>query len=412
MTRWTPRRQSPPHRPARSSDPALFPVLLFALFIALLAPACVPGGDPPAGEATGAASVEPARTSAEDSSRDAEIAADIDANEPADDGCDPDGPTWCVSTPSAQGLDPELLERGIDALRTQRGVRTLLVARHGRLVVEESFGASGANRRVHDIKSASKSLLALLVGIAIERGDLEGVDQTLGELLPERYREALSAEKRAITLADLLAMEAGLESTSGENYGAWVSSADWTRAALDQPLVATPGERYIYSTGTTHLVGVLLAEATGRPLRELAREWLFEPLAIDDSRWTRSPEGYDLGGNGTAMAPRDLARVGQLMLFEGRWNGEQVVPREWVERVTTRHAEGWPERYGAYGWFWWLPREDAYAAIGYGGQLLVVVPRLDMLAVLTSTHTAKGAAWDREVFRIFEEQIFAAAEGG
>jgi CubicO group peptidase (beta-lactamase class C family) len=144
-----------------------------------------------------------------------------------------------------------------------------------------------------------------------------------------------------------------------------------------------------------------------------AREHLAGALGIRIHAWERAPEGYSLGGNSLSMTPRDLARLGQLYLQEGEWNGRQVVPAEWVRRSTSRHAEGWPHRYGAYGYFWWLPPGDpweSFAAVGYGGQFLYVVPELDMLLVTTATLEGKGEAWDRRAFEVFRDAIFGAAD--
>jgi CubicO group peptidase (beta-lactamase class C family) len=325
------------------------------------------------------------------------------------------GGEWQVASPESQGLDPERLARGVEAVGELSGMRSLLVVRHGRIVAQASYAGSNLNSRPHDIKSASKSLLSALVGIALERGDLApeaGLDATVADLLPG-YAEGLPAEKRAITLADLLAMSSGLGSTSGEHYGAWVSTGDWTRGALARPLEHPPGDSFAYSTGNTHLVSAILTEATGTTTEAYAREHLAGALGIRIHAWERAPEGYSLGGNSLSMTPRDLARLGQLYLQEGEWNGRQVVPAEWVRRSTSRHAEGWPHRYGAYGYFWWLPPGDpweSFAAVGYGGQFLYVVPELDMLLVTTATLEGKGEAWDREAFEVFRDAIFGAAD--
>lgn len=321
------------------------------------------------------------------------------------------GEEWRTASPESQGLDPGRLARGVERVGELSGARSLLVVRNGRIVAERSFAGSNLNGQPHDVKSASKSLLSALVGIALDRGWIGGLDATIADLLPG-YAETLPPEKRRIALADVLAMSSGLESTSGEHYGAWVSTDDWTRAALARPLAAPPGEDFAYSTGSSHLVSAILTEATGRSTLELARDLLLEPVGMTVHSWDRSPEGYYFGGNSVRMTPRDLARLGQLYLQEGRWNRRQVVPADWVRRSTEEHAEGWPDRYGAYGYFWWLPPDDpweSYAAVGYGGQFLYVVPELRMLLVMTSTLEGKGDAWDRRAFEIFREEIFGSA---
>jgi len=323
------------------------------------------------------------------------------------------GPTAApAAATGTRELDRERLARGVERLDELAGLRSVLVMQGDQVVADESFAGSNLNDRPFDVKSASKSVLSALVGIAIERGRIDGLDATVGELLPA-YARGLDDAKRAITLGDLLAMESGLASTSGEHYGAWVTTDDWTAAALARPFESEPGSEFTYSTGNSHLVSAILTEATGKSTFELARESLFGPLGIEVAGWERSPEGYYFGGNSLRIAPRDLARVGRLYLAKGRWEGRRLLPAEWVEVSTRRHSEGWPERYGAYGYFWWLPPDDpwdSFAAIGYGGQFLYVVPELDMLAVVTSTLEGKGEEWDREAFSILREDVFGAAE--
>ena len=321
--------------------------------------------------------------------------------------------SWATATPAAEGLDPDSIDRGVEKLSALGGVRTVLVVRHGAIVADRSFGGPGLNGTPHNLKSASKSLLSALVGIALDRGLFgeAGLGATLGDLLPT-YARDLPAEKRRITLGDLLTMQSGLRSTSRERYGPWVAHDNWVAAALAEPMVAEPGTEYHYSTGNTHLISAILTEASGKSTLELAREWLMRPIGGDVASWDRSPEGYYFGGNNLRMTPRDLARLGRLYLQGGRWDDRQIVPSSWVGESTARHATGWPERYGAYGYLWWIPREDpweSYAAIGYGGQFLYVVPELDMLVVLTSSLEGKGADWDRAAFEIFREDLFGAA---
>ena len=317
---------------------------------------------------------------------------------------------WPVSSPAGQRLDADRLERGIERLR-EVGLRSVLVVRGGEVVAERSFVGRGVNDRPTNVKSASKSLLSALVGIALERGEIESVEQTVAELLPERA-EGLAAAKRRITLADLLSMQAGLASTSGPAYGAWVASSDWAAAALERPLEHPPGEEFSYSTGSSHLVAAILTRATGEDLLAYARRHLLDPLGVRVTAWDRAPEGVRFGGNNLSMSPEDLARLGQLYLQGGRWGERQLVPASWVERSTRPHAEGWPDRYGAYGYLWWLPPDDpwdSFAAIGYGGQFLYVVPELDMLVVTTASLESKGEAWDRRAFEILREDVFGAA---
>lgn len=289
-------------------------------------------------------------------------------------------------------------------------MRTLLVVADGALVVEEGFGGADPGAP-HNMKSASKSLLSLLTGIAIEQGKLRGADERVAPLLGRE----LAGGREEIRLRHLLSMTSGLKSTSGPGYGAWVSAGDWTAAALDQPLLGPPGEAFRYSTGNSHVLAAVLERATGGDLLDFARRELFDPLGIGRVTWQESPEGVRFGGNNLSMSPRNLARVGWMLLQDGRWDDRQVVPADWIERSTRQRAETpeeWSERYGDYAWLWWLPRGhgDAYTAVGYGGQFLYVAPEAGVAVVLTSTLEGKGTQWDQKVLEIFRQR-FAGAVG-
>ena len=371
----------------------LYPALIAVVFLVSCA------GDRPIGRGLDEAPAVPAPTT--------ETAAD--AEEPREIAEAPVIPPgdFPTATPEDAGFDPAALAEAVDGIRRMSGTRLLLVTRGGRLVVEEAWGA--APDRPVNVKSASKSLLSALVGIALERGDLEGLDQPIAELLPGRA----SGAKGAIALRDLLTMSSGLRSVSGEGYGAWVSTSDWTAAALAQPLVGEPGAAFEYSTGDSHLVAAVLAEATGTSVLAYAREHLLEPLGIEIDSWERAPEGVHLGGNQVSLTPLDLARFGQLYLNRGRWGDRQLVPAEWVETSTRVHAEGWPDRYGAYGYLWWIrPEAGAYMAVGYGGQFLYLAPADDLAIVLIATLEGKGEEWDRELLARFEDGIRGALRSG
>ncbi len=267
-------------------------------------------------------------------------------------------------------------------------LRSLLVWQHDSLVAERYFRGARASAPAN-IKSASKSVLSALVGVAIAEGKIGGLDATLGELLPAETR-GLDSAKRAITLEDLLTMRAGLESTSFGNYGSWVSSRNWVRDALRRPMEAPPGHLggpMIYSTGTSHLVSAALTRATGTSTLAYARRALGEPLGIRIPAWTADPQGIYFGGNEMRLTPRDMGRFGLLYLNRGRTSdGTQVVPAAWVDSSwVPRTRSGWSGN--AYGYGWWSRPTGAHTvhfAWGYGGQFVFVVPSLDLVVVTTS----------------------------
>jgi CubicO group peptidase (beta-lactamase class C family) len=301
-----------------------------------------------------------------------------------------------------------VVEAGIEKVRAMDGTRALLVARGGELIAERYF--DGDDGPVN-IKSASKTLISALVGIAIAEGHITSVDQPISELVPATFQD-FEETTQQITVHHLLSMTTGLGSTSREHYGAWVAHRNWVRAALERPVVAAPGERFIYSTGNTHLLSAILTEVTGQSTHAYARQVLLDPLGIEVTSWPESPRGIDFGGNNVAMTPRDMLTFGQLYLQDGRWNERQLVPADWVERSSRHHAEGWPDRYGAYGYLWWLPPgrpASAFMAVGFGGQFIIVAPETETVVVVTSTLSRKGAAWDRQLLDTLDRHLLTVS---
>jgi len=292
-------------------------------------------------------------------------------------------------------------------------LRSLLVQSRGRLVGERYFHGATRARRAN-IKSASKSVISALVGIAIARGHIRGVDETLGELLPDQLGRDADPRKRAITVEDLLTMRSGLESTSFENYGSWVTSRNWVRDALRRPLVAEPGGPMIYSTGSTHLLSAILTRRTGASTHRFAQRALAAPLGITLRPWQRDPQGIYFGGNDMYLTPREMLRLGALYLNGGRASdGRQVVPRAWVEAsLQPRTRSGWSGH--EYGYGWWSRTSGAHRvfyAWGYGGQFIYVVPSLELVVVTTSQSeaTRRDGGHLGAVHRLLDEIVAAAA---
>ncbi|MDF2772387.1 MAG: beta-lactamase, partial [Geminicoccaceae bacterium] len=281
--------------------------------------------------------------------------------------------------------DSALLAQAYAQARALPRLRSLLVHWRGSLIREHYF--HGATRtRTANIKSASKSLISSLVGIAVARKQIRDVHQTIGELLPEATRD-LDSAKRAITVEDLLTMRTGLQSTSFNNYGDWVTSRNWVRDALRRPMVAERGGPMIYSTGSTHLLSAILTRATGMSTHRYAERVLARPLGIPLRAWTRDPQGIYFGGNEMRMTPREMVAFGVLHLKGGRAsNGTQVIPKGWIDSSWVRRTRsGWSDQ--EYGYGWWIRRSgthDVYFAWGYGGQFIFVVPDLDLVVVTTS----------------------------
>lgn len=321
-----------------------------------------------------------------------------------------------ASVPATVGLDSVLVDRAFSRADRLESLTSLLVARNDTLLAERYWRGVTPHTDVN-IKSASKSVLSALVGLALRDGHLDSLNQRVSEFFPEYFGPETDPRKREITLRHLLTMTSGLETASFRNYGRWVSSEDWVGWVLRQPVVAEPGTRMIYSTGSTHLLSVILSRVTGRSTREFAREVLFEPLGIDLGGWQRDPQGHDFGGNNMRLSPRELLRFGQLYLDGGRHDGRQVLPASWVRESLTTHTVN--PRFGQdYGYLWWIRelggRRVPYAW-GYGGQFVFLVPELDLVVVTTSTARPEargGFSHLRRIFRIVERYVIPAAERG
>ena len=299
-------------------------------------------------------------------------------------------PSAAQRAPSVRSLDPAVLRPAFDRAGELPKLRSLLIAVDGSVVGERYY--RGATRaRTANVKSVSKSIISALVGIAIAERKLEGVDQKIAEFFPRELRDSAAAEKGEITIADLLSMRAGLESTSFDGYGRWVTSGNWVRAALARPMVAQRGGPMIYSTGNTHLLSAVLTKATGMSTWAYARQKLGAPLGIEIPRWPRDPQGIYFGGNDMRLTPRAMLAIGELYRNRGRVGRRQVVPAWWVDSSFVVRTYS-PFNGHGYGWGWWA-REGAGHRVsfawGYGGQLIFIIPALRATVVMTSDADAR-----------------------
>jgi CubicO group peptidase (beta-lactamase class C family) len=277
------------------------------------------------------------------------------------------------------------LAPALDAARNLAQLHGLIIAQDGEALVAEPLRGPRLDRPVN-IKSISKSLISALIGRAIAEGILPGTEAAILPLLEKRLPPNADPRLGRVTLDHLLSMRAGLERTSGPNYGAWVKSRDWVRHILSRPFVEEPGGPMLYSTGSTHLLSAILTDATGRSTLDLAREWLGEPLGIDIPAWERDPQGIYLGGNNMLLSPEGLLRFGEMYRQGGQFGSTRVLPADWVAaswrlRTTSRFTG---HGYG-YGWFIYeLSGHPVYYAWGYGGQMIYILPDLRLTIVITS----------------------------
>lgn len=295
---------------------------------------------------------------------------------------------WRTSTPEEQGMDSEMLADMLETIQEQdHGVDSVVVVRNGYMVADATVFPFEPGSR-HIIYSCTKSVISALVGIAIDKGYIEGVHQPVLDFFPERTVANLDAKKEAMTLEDVLTMSTGLECQDSYLYR-WRGleqmrqSDDWVQFMLDLAMAEEPGTRFEYCNGASFLLSAIIQETTGMNALAFSNEHLFGPLGITDVQWLSNPQGITIGWSELYMMPHDMAEIGYLYLNEGVWDGEQVVPAEWVKASTREHISAGTLEDG-YGYQWWIDDSGIYLALGYAGQFIFVVPEKDMVVVFVS----------------------------
>jgi CubicO group peptidase (beta-lactamase class C family) len=342
---------------------------------------------------------------------------------------------WEVASADGALIDRDALCKMADrlAVSSDSNVHAVLVARQGKLVFERYFRGPDEiqSRRVgnvtfdadtlHDLKSVSKSVASLVLGIAIDRGLIRSINEPIFSFFPE-LSDLRSPEKDRIQLLHVLTMSMGLkwveatpDTGDDDNDEARMHMArDPCRYVLSLAATAPAGQEFFYNTGALTLLSAIIRKATGRPLDEFARATLFEPLGITGVEWNRVKGDSDAGG-GLRLRPRDMAKIGQLVLAGGRWNDRQVVSKAWIDASMTPRLKATSGYF--YGYLWWLGRslldgrEVPWAgALGRGGQSIRIVPELDLVVVVTAGYYQDYSPRAFQVqFNIFRGVLRAAS---
>lgn len=297
----------------------------------------------------------------------------------------PDG-EWRVSTPEEQGMDSGALADMINSIdESGMNVNSVTIIRNGYLVSETYFYPYQKGIK-HAMNSCTKSLLSAVVGNAVEDGKLS-LDGKVLDCFGSDIAN-VDARKQDMTVRDLISMTSGFDWHIGERdtTNEMLQSGDWAKFTLDLPMAGEPGKAFNYCNGAANIMSSIVQNAQGKNAAELFSEQLSE-LGITDFCWGISPEGTSIGYSGTFMLPDDAAKFGYLYLNGGKWNGKQLVPESWVEESTKQHASAdWNPLLPGYGYLWWITSfsgYDGYAAMGYGGDYIFVVPDKELVAVFT-----------------------------
>jgi CubicO group peptidase (beta-lactamase class C family) len=319
------------------------------------------------------------------------------------------GTVWQPAKPASVQLDDNRLQQLTRALETDefRAVNAVLVARRGKLAYDEYFNGFDASSLMNT-RSTTKTVTGMLVGIAIDRGDLAGVDASVMNFFTDKQPlRNPDPRKDAITIEDLLTMSSLLECDDSNSFSRGHEERmylveDWAKFTLNLPVRGFPdwapkpehcryGRSFSYCTAGVTTLGSVIERATGMPVPEFAQRFLFDPLRIQSAKWQFTPLGTAMTGGGLQLAAGDLLKLGQLYLDGGRWGGSQIVSEAWVQRSIRPHAE--IDESTEYGYLWWLKTfgdEQRHAAsfsmLGNGGNKVCVFPELEMVVTICSTN--------------------------
>ena len=329
---------------------------------------------------------------------------------------------WTLVAPASVGMDADKLAQAVAAHATNTGVSSMLVMRHGKPVLEQYWNGYDKDA-LHDMRSATKSITSLLVGMAIDEHALGGVDDTLAQWLSADYPGA-PALAHGTTLKNLLMMQGGLDcndwdGSSPGNEENMYDAQDWVQFYLNLAPKYAPGSVTVYCTGNPVTLGHVLKNATHQSVVAYAQSHLFGPLGITSERWNTYDNGAeaDTGGH-MQMRPRDMAKIGQFALQRGMWNGTQLVSSAWIDVSTAQLGAFDSSPLDGYGYLWWHSADpwgsatvQSFFANGAGGQFIIVTPELDMVTVMTGENYGNDTAVQRARW-MYDAYILPAVDAG
>jgi CubicO group peptidase (beta-lactamase class C family) len=321
---------------------------------------------------------------------------------------------WLLSSPEEQGMDSKRLADLVqEILDKHHNIDNITIVRNGFIVLDVYFHPFQEDSK-HIIHSCTKSITSALVGIAIDKGHIDGVQSPVIEFFPDKSFANVDDNKRAMTLEHLLTMSSGLNCRDSYLYN-WEGltemhrTRDWIQYVLDLPMREAPGMRFEYCNGVSYILAAILHMTTGNTVFAFAEEHLFGPLGISDVDWPVSPQFINIGWGGIWMKPHDMAKIGFLYLKGGRWDDEQIVPSQWVEASTSAQIVAGTMAEN-YGYQWWVDMGEYYMALGFGGQMIIVHPEHNSVVVFTSVLAGRDFFTVEELYWDFILPAFASTD--
>jgi CubicO group peptidase (beta-lactamase class C family) len=285
-------------------------------------------------------------------------------------------------------MDSSILADMLDTIQEEgHNIHSLSIIRNGYLVLDVYYSPFNQDLK-HIIHSCTKSITSALIGIAIDQGLIEGLDQSILDFFPDKNAANSEITKAEISLEDLLTMSSGLDCRDSYLYNwqglnAMRASDDWVQYMLDLPMADLPGETFEYCNGGSYLLSAILQQASGTTALDFAYQHLFQPLGITDFSWPASPQGINIGWGEMSLRPLDMAKFGYLYLNQGRWEDEQILASEWVHDSTSAQISAGTLA-ESYGYQWWVDKNNYVMALGYAGQTIFVMQEEGMVVVFTS----------------------------
>jgi len=313
-----------------------------------------------------------------------------------------EGPYWPTEdrrscSPEEVGMDPDLLRKMNEDMVLQKklhiDVHSVIVIRKGYIVAEQYYTDDFSSDSLHYVFSCTKSVTSAAFGVANDRGLIPSLDTPLLNFFPE-YKVAYPEGKDEITLEHALSMTDGFEwyelqylySDERNTFRQWRDSDGSIQFILDRPLLNSPGESFNYNSGISQLLSIILQKQTGVRLDSFAAREIFSPLGISDYYWSLNQDGSAKGYAGLYLRPRDLAKFGLLYLNDGSWEDQQLISEAWIIESTSKHIlrGDIPGMY--YGYQWWVHEGGLVAAVGFGGQILMLIPDYDLIVLFNNDH--------------------------
>lgn len=301
-------------------------------------------------------------------------------------------------------LDTARLDEAFNYARDNSGIRCLIVSNLDS-VIKDYYARENYKTSAHEIMSVTKSVLSILIGIAIDKGIIPSLDVHIDGYIRPIF-SSLDSAKGQITLRQLITMSCGLKWAGipvASDYMPWMNSNDKLAYILNKPLLNEPGTVFNYSDGAAHLLSIVLTRASGMSANNFAYQYLFEPLGMTTKRWNKDNRGFNYGGVQLFLLPQDMIKIGMLMLQKGKFKDNQIVSSAWVDssKAYQINHNGLLPYTDSYGYYWWRGSAhsfDYYFANGHGGQFIFLIPKLNIIIVATTnwmnfSDEQAGALW-------------------